>query len=57
MHTEEKKVNLKDLELSAEMSPQKENKIVRFIECMRDISFMKGKNSAKMSRINVFNLR
>jgi hypothetical protein len=35
------KINLKDLELSEELSPSREAKMVRFVECVRDISFCK----------------
>ena len=50
-------LNLKDLELSAELSPQKEAKMVKLVECLRDISFFKPSKNEKPSKINVFTLQ
>lgn len=50
-------LNLKELELSAELSPQKEAKMVKLVECLRDISFFKPSRNEKPSRINVFTLQ
>jgi hypothetical protein len=48
--------NLKDLELSSELTPQREAKMIKFVECMRDISFLKPKLEEKKYRLNVFNI-
>jgi hypothetical protein len=44
LQTAANRVNLKDLELSEELSPSREAKMVRFVECVRDISFSKPHN-------------
>lgn len=54
---EEKQINLKDLQLSAELTPQRQDKMIKFVECLRDISYFKKKKSENRSKINVFNLQ
>jgi hypothetical protein len=48
---------LKDLELSAELSPEREGKMVQFVECLRDITMFKPEKSKRKVRANVFNLQ
>lgn len=43
--------------MSGELSPEREQKMVRFVECLRDIAFSKPKKSSKKSKMNVFNLQ
>lgn len=38
-------LNLKDLELSSELTPQREAKMIKLVECLRDISFFKPTKS------------
>lgn len=59
INSPDKKVNLKDLELSEELSPHNETKMINFVECLRDITFFRPpKNKGKTkSKVNVFNLQ
>lgn len=55
--TIERRIDLKDLELSSELTPEREIKIVKFVECLRDIAFLKPQQNKKKTRMNVFNLQ
>ena len=57
IHIRNTKTSLKDLEISAELTPEKEKKFIRFVGCVRDINFAKPNQlKKKKNKINVFNL-
>ena len=57
MNLKQETINLKDLELSSELSPERETRMVQFVECLRDITIFKPLKSKKQERVNVFNLQ